>query len=245
MSTVLIFWYTNFKSDCIRSRLKDDVAESSRHSTSTQKGTIEDRRVTLLRRIAAFRSVQSQLLPLSVTPDVFGPERPEDWPLHLPSGAPSEAVVLGSPLHHLGITEARLCFAQAMDTLVELRRSLFFRVHLTTFKGTQRGQAANTRARTLLDNAETKTKIIAARYRRARQAYVNLTPGVSVPNGLEILESEHIRPLQPEEPTRAEMMTRSRLDHEGEGHRKVSWIWMQDGVSTENGGDLNDGMSMV
>jgi hypothetical protein len=167
------------------------------------------------------------------------PFSPETSPLFLPHAVP--AAIRTSPLaKSLASMEAKLRFAQASDALIELRRSLCVRAHLTDYKHREvRGQRPNTRARALLDKAEAKTGAAAERYRCARRAYFELVGPGEWEQTLKVLNKSDIRSMAEDED---EDEQQSRRSGPHEGYRLVSWIWMAPGVSTDGDSEMHDGI---
>jgi hypothetical protein len=115
---------------------------------------------------------------------------------------------------------------------------LTVRAHLTKYKTQQvRGQHANTRARSLLNKAETRTDAIAKKYRAARAAYLMLTGHGDWENTLKPLQQQDIRPLSAPE----EVGERMQGDGLGEGHRTLSWIWISAGAAESDLPDMHEG----
>jgi hypothetical protein len=143
-------------------------------------------------------------------------EKPESIKLWLPSSLPPGLRESGCVNGLVG-KERRLRLAEADDALVALRRQLRITTGVFNYKKTHvsgTGQKANTRARTLLSQLTTKTRLIADRYRAARKALAILDPNGDWQRRLLPLRSEDIRG-----PTRTD-------DDESEGKRELSWIWV-------------------
>jgi hypothetical protein len=105
-------------------------------------------------------------------------EKPESIRLWLPSSLPASLRESGC-VSGLLEKECRLRLAEADDALVALRRQLRITTSVFNYKKTHvsgTGQKANTRARTLLSQLTTKTRLIADRYRAARKALLVLDP---------------------------------------------------------------------
>ncbi|KAF9503756.1 hypothetical protein BS47DRAFT_1369295 [Hydnum rufescens UP504] len=97
---------------------------------------------------------------------------PETQLLRLPSQLPSSTHASNPCLVDM---ECKLRYAQATDSIAELRQSLIVCAHLTKYKVDQvSGQNPNTRARTLLNKAEARTNRIAMRYSVAWKSYLTL-----------------------------------------------------------------------
>ena len=137
--------------------LQVKIAALGTTPTSTQQADIVESRMALQKRILAFRTAQTAFTP-EATP-LHGQddlETPEHSTLQLPSHL-VVAAMLSPNSQYLAKMEARLRHAQAADSLNGLRRSLAIRLELSKYKAAEvRGQHANTRARTLLTNAEGK-----------------------------------------------------------------------------------------
>jgi hypothetical protein len=192
------------------------------------EGAMEQRRATLSDRIDSWRSIQALYMPgiaqlrqtnptrIDAMPNEQDIEKPESIPLWLPSALSAGLRETGC-VNGLLDKERRLRLAEADDALVALRRQLRITTGVFNYKKTHvsgTGQKSNTRARTLLSQLTTKTKLFADRYRAARKAL-----GVLDPNG----DWQHrLRPLRAEDirgPTKTD-------DDESEGRREVSWIWL-------------------
>ena len=189
---------------------------------------MERRRATLCERIESWRSIQAlympgitQLCQMSPTrtdamPNNQDADKPESIQLWLPSSLPAGLRESGC-VNGLVDKEFRLRLAEADDALVALRRQLRITTGIFNYKKTHvsgTGQRANTRARTLLSQLTSKTRLIADRYRAARKALAILDPNGDWNRRLLPLRTEDIRG-----PTRTD-------DDESEGRRELSWIWV-------------------
>jgi hypothetical protein len=192
------------------------------------EGAMEQRRATLCDRIESWRSIQPLYMPgiiqlcqtnptrTNAMPTDQDAEKPEAIKLWLPSSLPVGLRATGC-ISGLVDKECRLRLAEANDALVALRRQLRITSGVFNYKKTHvsgTGQRANTRARTLLSQLTTKTRLIADRYRAARNALSVLDPNGNWQRRLLPLRSEDIR---------APTMTD---DDVSEGRRELSWIWV-------------------
>lgn len=218
------------------------MAAQSGSGTTLQQADIQECRLQVEKRIAAFRSIQSAYMPeatchlAAMPPSDHSESRPETQSLILPSQLPP-SICASNP--SLADMERKLRYAQATDSIAELRQSLVVRAHLTKYKADQvRGQHSNTRARTLLNKAEARTEGIAARYRAARKYHLILAGPGEWENVLKPLQPQDIRSLSATE----DDAIRTRRDGLGEGHRTLSWIWITAGTPHANDtSDMDEG----
>ena len=186
-----------------------------------------------------FRSVQAVYMPqvatlLSDNAENDFPSTVETAVLYLPNQIPSNNRSFDTT-HNLSTIEAQLRFGEATDALVELRQSLCVKAHLVKYKHDQvRGQRPNTRARALVDRAQTRVEMIAESYRAARQAYLQLVGPGPWENTLRVLRPQDIRAM-----VDADDSTGSGASL-GEGYRSLSWIWMSPDVTTTSGIDPHE-----
>ena len=162
-----------------RHRLIKDAKIQRELQTSVQIANIQERRLSFLKRIQSFRSVQHAYMPEASSFIALEDEEPDAFAsvecivLYLPSQLPPSAHPAPSNTS-LALMESKLWYAQACDALIELRQLLSMRAHLSKFKRAEvRGQQPNTRAQGLLNRANSRTDAIAAKYRCAREAYKN------------------------------------------------------------------------
>ena len=192
------------------------------------EGAMEQRRATLCDRIESWRSIQPLYMPCIVQLCQTNPtrtdgmptdqdfEKPESLQLWLPSSLPPSLRETGCVD---GLIEKERCLrlAEADDALVALRRQLRITTGVFNYKKTHvsgTGQKSNTRARTLLSQLATKTRLFADCYRAARKALTVLDPNGNWRDRLLPLHNEDIRG-----PARSD-------DEESEGRRELSWIWL-------------------
>lgn len=119
--------------------------------------------------------------------------------------------------------EWRLRFAQAHDTLHQMRRHLLLRTHMYRFKDRYgHGQRHHTRSLGAIKLLQGKIDAEAARYREHYSALTQLA-GTLVNVGWE----ESLRPLQD-----SDIRALNAAEQEGttEGRRSMSWIWKAEGA---------------
>lgn len=175
---------------------------------------------------------------------------PEDVPLLLPSsiGPDVRERTCSAALFDI---ESQLRLAQTSDALEDLRYNLRLRSFTNRFKIKNiTGQRPNTQARDIQKQIDDKVRVAAAKYGRARQAYLNLAGPGDWERTYRILEQKDIRGLhesalterEAEERRFVEQMTRSHdpddpgtydpttgSENAGEGRRTLSWIWLSVG----------------
>lgn len=223
--------------------------------TRTQQIAVHERRVSLMRQIAAWRDAQMVYMPcvasllVSLSPPDFeapisrsrsASECAENIPLWLPSSLLDS---LPLSLRTTGLIpglyekEKRLRLAQADDALAEIRRLHRIVTGLVIFKklnvsGT--GQKKNTRIRTLFMRFGNTTKKVAERYRAAFRALEKLDRDGDWTSRLRVLRDEDIRGPGREERD-------DKFDNRpgaSERRREPSWIWLVPRVATE--GDMEE-----
>jgi hypothetical protein len=155
-----------------------------KESTEEEKTAFLRRRTNLLGRIRQFRSMREQFIPgldsylaLSNVPDV-PLSTPELIPLYPPSAIPCEHRHEVYPADIIAIEE-RLRFAQASESLVQLRLQLAKRTCANRYKSrNDASQRYFTRFRVLQKQTETKITTSRVHYNAARSALSSiLGPG--------------------------------------------------------------------
>lgn len=153
--------------------------------------------------------------------------------------------------------EDRVCYAEACDSLENLRHHLRTRSFTNKFKiANVTGQIRNMRARQMQSRIDEKVRLAELQYRRAREALMCLRGPGDWEERLRPLEKSDVRALNEHELTEEEKdeVRRVRVragapvpenddlaDERqvatvaavGEGHRRPSWIWFT-GLSHEN-----------
>ncbi|KAG1847579.1 hypothetical protein F4604DRAFT_1883995 [Suillus subluteus] len=212
-------------------RLKVVADNLGVHATDTQKLSVLRTRISLRRKIDSWRQTQLLYVPsvqvlvtASATSDLDNAELIKLW---LPSALNGNAC---DP--HLQHIEWELRFAQAHDALEELRQCLCVHCSLLNFKREWiRGQGANTRAQNALTRVHARQAACVKRYRTAWGALKRLAPilkKVDWHGRLQDLSDDDVKPLIDPFAT------------QGEGRRRLTWIWMMDGVDgCADGGDVD------
>ncbi|KAF8883132.1 hypothetical protein BD779DRAFT_1444238, partial [Infundibulicybe gibba] len=221
----------------------NDSAALGQYATEDQKGRLQTRADALRRKISAWIDVQHFYMPGLI---IIRNQSQKPYPqppvgkiqLYLPSSAPPRSGC--DP--RLQKLEWQLRRAQASDALDELRNSLRLRSYLYIDKDRfQRGQRANTRARSIIQRAEKKVALAAKIYSTTRTALLALVPILSEADISDIypeLLPQDIRGLSQADDNQA------RSGRVSEGRRTVSWIWTHLGGSSQVEGDegLNDAL---
>ncbi|KAH9913407.1 uncharacterized protein B0H18DRAFT_960370 [Fomitopsis serialis] len=207
-------------------RLQSDAAGLTAHSPDDQRASIIRRRNNLQVRIDAWRETQDVYMPgvaavrSRAAEASAAPVLAENIRLYLPSAVLGDSrVMLPSSLLEI---ERRLRFAQANDSLEQLRRHLRARTKLFNIKDRDvRGQRYNTRSRAYIDSVQAKIDADAERYRAAHAALLIIDPG-------DVAKWQKV--LKPLLRTDVRAMHQG-LDDETEGRKTLSWIWRTSGAS--------------
>ncbi len=199
--------------------------QKKENKITTRTLTIEDKEVSLRRKISLWTTIQQIYMPpvrlptnapISVDDDDSASSdtvSPVDIPLRLPESLPE--TLRSSLAPDLLSKYIRLRFAQAEEALSALKRSLkrgaiLFQHRQEHTAGT--GVAANTRMQSAMANQRSKQDLDAARYRTARAALLILVPSGLWKNRLRQLNQMDVRPPL-------------RKQDESEGRRTLTWIW--------------------
>lgn len=197
-------------------------------------------------------------------------EEAEAVPVILPSSLSMDGRALCD--NQLLDVERRLREARCQSALDDLRNLLFIKSRLVSYKDRNvRHQAANTRARTLINRNELKIKLQALKYQTSWSALKALAGGDESKLKWQALKTEHIRCMEDPDVTRKKELRRIRASENGrdnimviggegeqdseeeggdgghavvacEGYRTVSWIWMDAvGRGTAAGEEMDAG----
>jgi hypothetical protein len=247
-----------------RRRIRADVKKEEALTTS-QASELQQKRMSLQKRIAAFRRLQTIYMPgvaMKLATDNAGDDGPhdiEDVRLWLPSELDSQLRTHGC---HKGLPsmEEQLREAQCRDALEKIRNLERAKMHFIHHRNSNtRGQKAATRSHTLIDGITLKIQLAASRYRDAHRALVVLRGPGDWETELRVLKDEDIcspnasafdieNPDDLIGPDGRLKSKKRRIEIEkqlGEGRRAISWIWFN-AVGTENGAgekELNEGVS--
>ncbi|KAF7968555.1 hypothetical protein HWV62_30143 [Athelia sp. TMB] len=227
-------------------RLKADKKALGTSPTSLQLTKMQERQNSQRRKIKTWMAVQMLYMP-EVSPLRAAEARTAstqsvktesfDVALHLPSDLPNR-IRVKAILYNKGF---RLRRAQAYEALDDLRGHLCLRTHMYIFKDRNlRGQSACTRSNGLLARVDRNVKATSAQYRAARTALLSLsarTGDSGWQDSLQELTEADIRAFTDDADgeTQAERKKREKKNKGkpelGEGHRRISWIWMIVGVA--------------
>src|ERR1700730_5839063 len=203
-----------------RRRLRRDLSMLGQHATHSQQANAQERKNILQRKINSWCAIQRLYVPSlamlrrqSQTPTEDDPQYTSLW---LPSA------ICGKVSCHprLYQFEWDLRFAQANDSLRDLRQYLQLRSHLYKYKDRfATGQRANTRSNTMISRVQAYINASGSRYRTARNALLSLAQFVKKGEAwkatiMDLLDAD-VRGMTVGE------------EGESEGHRSMSWIWKQ------------------
>ncbi|RPD56066.1 hypothetical protein L226DRAFT_546322 [Lentinus tigrinus ALCF2SS1-7] len=200
-------------------RIKKEASALPAHATDIQRARALEHQNALHRRVDAWIDIQQLYMPgvaiqrqrLLAANDTAA--LPYNIPLLLPSA--NVTTVPASP--NLMELEWRLRRAQAFDALADLRAHLEVRSHLYKFKDRfARGQRANTRAQTIIKQAEVKIDEDAARYRAAYAALRSLANTLGKAGWEADFAPLHAADIR---------HVTEGMEGESEGRRTLSWIW--------------------
>ncbi|KAI0750098.1 hypothetical protein C8Q80DRAFT_1219017 [Daedaleopsis nitida] len=223
--------------------LKTDIAAMSTHATDLQRAKMQERQNMLQRRIDSWFTIQQLYTPSVVTRRSRMLEANEsvghtyNLPLLLPSATLDDPSSLSSD--SLKTIEWRLRYAQAFDSLCDLRGHLEVRTHLYKHKDRfARGQRANTRAQTVIKQVDGKINADVERYHTAYDTLQALAAPLS--------QTEWRRYLRPLLAGDVRHITEGE-DGQSEGRRTMSWIWQACATPVQTGsatdvGDMNESL---
>ncbi|PBK72081.1 hypothetical protein ARMSODRAFT_1016067 [Armillaria solidipes] len=222
--------------------LKDEADETCLHDATD----FRKKRITLQKQLAQFRELQAITMPCtrSILQEAIGdPGDVEHHKLWLPSELEEPLQVRGC-MPGVRDAEEKLREAQCKDALVTLRSTLRAQHSLFTRRNKNfRGQRQNTRVAEAAHRLDTKCKLAAAKYNTARGALLILRGPGDWEQSLRELRSNdcvslhgsvlEIDSSSEEDETlegQAAKKRRTQVQPQGEGHKEVSWIWMQEGA---------------
>ncbi|KAH8112018.1 hypothetical protein DFH11DRAFT_1512109, partial [Phellopilus nigrolimitatus] len=229
------------------------VAAKKAKPHTIQTAVLQERKTALLSKIKKWRKAQLVFMPcaaiqvaqaeaemtaaasdpanMSTTPSSERQLLLDVPPLCLPSElADNLKFALPARLKLLE-KEMRLRFAQAEDSLAELRRLLRLKSSSLTFKKINNvGQRENTRARSVIVQFTSKIALTAERYRAARAALMKLDPNGDWTSRLQPLLVKDVRGIDEDEDG-----GKKNSKKQSEGRREISWIWTR--IRSEEGGD--------
>ena len=206
---------------------------------------IQQLRNSLRRKINAWKSIQTLYMPATSLlqsnaessscsmSDVI--TAPEDIKLWLPSSLCDLNKHMSCSTRLL-IIEWELRYAQAGDSLKEIRQNLRLRDHMYTFKRNWiRGQGANTCTQNALSHIEIKAAMAAERYRGAHAAISSLAPVLG-----KVGWDVQFKVLDKKDDVHGMAAPKGR---ESEGRRQLSWIWLVEGVGDDKDEAVQDSES--
>ncbi|KAF8183260.1 hypothetical protein K438DRAFT_1766936 [Mycena galopus ATCC 62051] len=222
--------------------------------TTAQQIDVVTLRWDLSRNIRRLRLLQATYTPAAIVAlekyDAPEDKQPENTLLFLPSALPA-SVRAQDPLHGLSIIENSIRDAQLCTSLSALRSQLHVKDRLFTYKRLQsRNQGANTCARAIVNQNETKIRLHSEKYQMAWEAKRLLEGGDPNAVGWRMLRQEDIRCMDEVEDVEKRRKRAVRLERRedelrkagelppltpeererqlratGESTREISWIW--------------------
>ena len=173
--------------------------------TIIQETAYARRHTNLLLRIQSFVNTRTNYMPglasylatgtspsaVPIPDSMFA----EEIPLHLPSSFPALARQ-SICVNRINKIEDRLCFAQAMEALTQLRLQLAKRTYAAKYKAHNvKSQRHYTRFRTLQDQTEKKIKAAQLQYTVARNTILSLHGTGPWKDTLKVLHPQDVRGL--------------------------------------------------
>jgi hypothetical protein len=248
-----------------RRRIRADVKKEEALTTS-QASEIQQKRMSLQKRIAAFRRLQTVYMPgvamklAAENARHDGPQDIEDVRLWFPSELDSQLRTHGC---HKGLSsmEEQLREAQCRDALDKIWNLERAKMHFIHHRNSNTwGQKAATRSHTLIDGITQKIQLTVSRYRNAHKALVALREPGDWETELRVLKDEDIcspnasafdieNPddlIGPDGRLKTKKRRKEIEKQLGEGRRVMSWIWFNAVGTTNEAGEkeLNEGMSL-
>lgn len=236
---LLDFFLSCTHQEC-RRLLRNEIKGLGPHSTSLQRSRVVERSNRLFRKIEAWISIQVLYMPtaasLRLREDRLSNSEhvaTADIKLYLPS-AMVDKVYCDRKFQEI---EWRLRYAQAHETLYEIRSAILTRSQMYKSKDTLvRGQRMHTRSLALLQTVSSRISNGMARYKQIREALMRLAVPLrkigwdTILQELSIADVGGITALE---------------DKRSEGSRTISWIWkLSDGDAMEGEGK-QEGLSSV
>ncbi|KAJ7848834.1 hypothetical protein B0H14DRAFT_2356572 [Mycena olivaceomarginata] len=205
-------------------------AELKKAGTTAQQINMKALRAKLNRGITRFRKLQSTYTPAAIQAlskrATAANDLAEDVPLMLPSSLSEEERGNGGCVSGVLEIEDSLRGAQCRTALPRLRNQLHIKSRLLFYKKhNSRGQAKNTRSRTIVARNETKIRLHSEKFQMAWQARLRIAKGDKAEERRMQREREEELPAIAEDDD-DEMVTRG-----GENMREISWIWTMAGTA--------------
>jgi hypothetical protein len=223
--------------------------------TADRGSQIQEMRNALLKKIRTFEQLQPVYMPSVAALKEHAEEgrdpdlpalKAEDIKLWMPSELPLEQrrQVCRRGVAH---TEARVREVQCEDALNALRSRLHAQKHLITWRNSNSvGQRASTRSATLIGRVGDRIGRVAAKYRRAREALIELKGTEFAPH-FKVLQDADLNTNAKEE---SDTKARRKLARLGSSKRSknepsdkaktFSWLWTVGGGPGEDEKELYD-----
>lgn len=212
-----------------RRALKADMHKTWTHSRDRELTRLQLRSNSLTRKLEAWYAVLQLYIPATFKLRQESISEKSTPPYDLPLWLPSEIGKKAPVEKRLVDIEYKLRSAQALESLVNLRRQLQRRVTVWDLKRRWvRGQGANTRALNLLASIEERISVAKEEYRRARRALISLGGVLGIKN----VEKTFLPLLDGD----VKSLSRPELDKVSAGQttQVLSWIWRHSSVAEDN-----------
>jgi hypothetical protein len=244
----------------VRRRIR--AAAKEEDLTMTQAHDLQQKRISLQKRINGFRELQRVYMPvvemkLKEADDGDNQRDVEDVKLWLPSELD---LTLREHGCHEGVAsmEEELREGQCRDALDKIRNLQRAKMHFIHFRNTNtRGQRPATRAQNLINSISSKIHLATSRYRDARLALFHLRGPGKWEEELRVLNDEDIRSPNssvfdiedPDDMFGPDGRLKSKKQREeiernkqlGEGRKTLSWIWLNVVGKEDDDDELNEG----
>ncbi|KAJ7178549.1 hypothetical protein C8R43DRAFT_942201 [Mycena crocata] len=216
--------------------------------TADQASQIQERRIAFFKKLRKFERLQRTYMPgvarlIEAAEEARDSEQPPPKAEDVRLWMPSELTLVQRRMAcRRGVVqvEARYRAAQCEDALELLRTRLHAQTHLITWRNTNSvGQRSATRSATLIGRVGDRIRLLAAKYRAAREALMTLKGLDFAPAYRELLDSDLTTGIEQESDFKARKKlarlgsTKGRNRNEPSNKpKKMSWIWTVDGGST-------------
>jgi hypothetical protein len=245
-----------------RRRIRVDLKRED--LTTSQANELQQKRISLQKRVIAFRHLQTVYMPsvaMKLSADSTSDDKPldiEDIRLWLPSELDSDLRKHGCHKDLPGMEE-QLREGQCQDALDKIRNLQRAKMHFIHYRNSNvRGQKRATRSHELIDGITHKVNLLATRYRDAHKALIALRgPGEWEKELRELKDEDICSPNatafnieNPNDPIGPDGRLKTKKQHAeiekrlGEGRRTLSWIWFNAVEAGDETGrqELNDGV---
>ncbi|KAK0444170.1 hypothetical protein EV421DRAFT_1903278 [Armillaria borealis] len=244
-------------------RLRQDIRDQEEEVPLAVSKDIQKKRKALHKDLTRLRSLQGEYMPCvkaKLRETINDSRDVEDRKLWMPSELDPTLRVKGC-LSGVADIETKLHEAQCQDALSSLRSTLRARHSLFSRRNKNfRGQKQNTRVADTAHRLDRQCRLAGAKYNAARAALISLKgPGtwetelrelrnsdmVSLHGSLLEIDKDNEEDDDAEGNKRKKRPKTGPPKEAGEGHREISWIWMQEGALGDGSNkDLNHAIKL-